>query len=314
MDTASVYSDFAGNTNPHTGAYNELYPYQAGVYEFDSGALMGWAWGISRIVDAIKNDATGANQFNLGLGSHRGDGRLPQRQGRGAGGRVRRAHRGHRAERPGRWRPDRLQEPDRKSQMFTYNVPVNCQPDLLTQRARPAGDPEPDRVGLVHVQGPGLRSEQVRSLALRPARRRGARRAAAVHPVDRRGPAVLAGLPELGAIPAGGRRSVRVPRRRGQHRLDSARRPARQPGPRPAGSHRDHGQGLRPQPDADPQVLQHPGRREQRGARRQRRDLSARRRSPRSAQHVAATRSTSRTSTCSGRAPASTSCGARTRS
>jgi hypothetical protein len=65
MDTASVYSDFNGTTNPHTGAYTELYPYQAGVYEFDSGALMGWAWGISRIVDAIKNDAEGANQYNL---------------------------------------------------------------------------------------------------------------------------------------------------------------------------------------------------------------------------------------------------------
>lgn len=62
MNTDSVYSD--GANNPHTGAYNQLYPYQAGVYEFDSGALMGWAWGISRIVDAIKNDA-GANQFNL---------------------------------------------------------------------------------------------------------------------------------------------------------------------------------------------------------------------------------------------------------
>jgi hypothetical protein len=63
MNTGSVYSD--GSNNPHTGAYNVLYPYQAGVYEFDSGALMGWAWGISRIVDAIKNDAAGANQFNL---------------------------------------------------------------------------------------------------------------------------------------------------------------------------------------------------------------------------------------------------------
>jgi hypothetical protein len=63
MNTASVYSD--GANNPHTGAYNELYPYQAGVYEFDSGALMGWAWGISRIVDAISNDAKGSNQFNL---------------------------------------------------------------------------------------------------------------------------------------------------------------------------------------------------------------------------------------------------------
>lgn len=65
MDTASVYSDWNGTTNPHTGAYNELYPYQAGVYSYDSGALMGWAWGISRIVDAIKNDAEGANQYNL---------------------------------------------------------------------------------------------------------------------------------------------------------------------------------------------------------------------------------------------------------
>ena len=63
MNTGSVYSD--GANNPHTGAYNQLYPYQAGVYEFDSGALMGWAWGISRIVDAIENDAAGANQFNL---------------------------------------------------------------------------------------------------------------------------------------------------------------------------------------------------------------------------------------------------------
>jgi hypothetical protein len=63
MNTGSVYSD--GANNPRTGAYNELYPYQAGVYEFDSGALMGWAWGISRIVDAIKNDADGPNQFNL---------------------------------------------------------------------------------------------------------------------------------------------------------------------------------------------------------------------------------------------------------
>lgn len=65
MNTGSVYSDWNGTTNPHTGAYNELYPYQAGVYGLDSGALMGWAWGISRIVDAIKNDAQGANKYNL---------------------------------------------------------------------------------------------------------------------------------------------------------------------------------------------------------------------------------------------------------
>ncbi|MBO0868452.1 MAG: hypothetical protein J2P15_07790, partial [Micromonosporaceae bacterium] len=63
MNTGSVYSD--GGNNPHTGAYNELYPYHAGSYDSDSGALMGWAWGISRIVDAMKNDATGANKYNL---------------------------------------------------------------------------------------------------------------------------------------------------------------------------------------------------------------------------------------------------------
>src|SRR5262249_1172457 len=61
MDTASVYSD--GGNNPHTGAYNELYPYQAGTYAYDSGTLMGWAWGISRIVDAMPNDTRGANLF-----------------------------------------------------------------------------------------------------------------------------------------------------------------------------------------------------------------------------------------------------------
>jgi hypothetical protein len=63
MNTGSVYSD--GGNNPHTGAYNELYPYQAGTYAYDSGTLMGWAWGISRIVDAMHNDAQGARQYNL---------------------------------------------------------------------------------------------------------------------------------------------------------------------------------------------------------------------------------------------------------
>ncbi|MDR0905003.1 MAG: hypothetical protein LBN00_02305 [Oscillospiraceae bacterium] len=63
MNTASVYSD--GGNNPHTGAYNELYPYRAGEYEFDSGTLMGWAWGISRVIDALKNDAENGNKFNV---------------------------------------------------------------------------------------------------------------------------------------------------------------------------------------------------------------------------------------------------------
>jgi hypothetical protein len=57
MNTGSVYSD----NKAHTGAYNELYPYTAGVYEYDSGALMGWAWGVSRIIDALLNDPS----FNI---------------------------------------------------------------------------------------------------------------------------------------------------------------------------------------------------------------------------------------------------------
>ncbi len=52
MDTGTVFSDNAG----YTGAYTTLYPKAAGVYEFDSGTLMGWAWGVSRIIDALLND------------------------------------------------------------------------------------------------------------------------------------------------------------------------------------------------------------------------------------------------------------------
>jgi len=58
LNTASVYSDGNGDGtgNPRTGAYCTLYPYKRGVYEFDSGVLMGWCWGVSRIIDAIKNN------------------------------------------------------------------------------------------------------------------------------------------------------------------------------------------------------------------------------------------------------------------
>lgn len=52
MDTGSVFSDNAG----YTGAYTTLYPKQAGVYAYDSGSLMGWTWGVSRIIDALLND------------------------------------------------------------------------------------------------------------------------------------------------------------------------------------------------------------------------------------------------------------------
>jgi hypothetical protein len=57
MNTGSVYGDGAARG----GAYTELYPYKEGIYEYDSGALMGWAWGVSRIVDALLNDPS----FNI---------------------------------------------------------------------------------------------------------------------------------------------------------------------------------------------------------------------------------------------------------
>lgn len=53
LSTGSVYSD---NVN-RTGAYTTLYPFDGTTYEYDSGALMGWAWGISRILDALENGA-----------------------------------------------------------------------------------------------------------------------------------------------------------------------------------------------------------------------------------------------------------------
>lgn len=52
MNTGSVYSDDGRNT----GAYTTLYPKKPGEYENDSGALMGWAWGVSRIIDGLLND------------------------------------------------------------------------------------------------------------------------------------------------------------------------------------------------------------------------------------------------------------------
>lgn len=57
MNTGSVFSDNAS----FTGAYTALCPKAAGVYENDSGSLMGWAWGVSRIIDALLNDAS----FNI---------------------------------------------------------------------------------------------------------------------------------------------------------------------------------------------------------------------------------------------------------
>lgn len=62
LNTASAYTDTTwsaegDNAKYRTGAYTTLYPFDPNVYEYNSGALMGWAWGISRIIDAMENGA-----------------------------------------------------------------------------------------------------------------------------------------------------------------------------------------------------------------------------------------------------------------
>ncbi|QAY65135.1 S-layer homology domain-containing protein [Paenibacillus protaetiae] len=51
--TNTIYSDNASRS----GVYTTLYPFDKDTYEGDSGALMGWAWGISRTIDALENGA-----------------------------------------------------------------------------------------------------------------------------------------------------------------------------------------------------------------------------------------------------------------
>lgn len=55
--TDTTWSEGGDNSGYRTGAYTTLYPFDGTVYEYNSGALMGWAWGISRIIDALENGA-----------------------------------------------------------------------------------------------------------------------------------------------------------------------------------------------------------------------------------------------------------------
>ncbi|WP_274651095.1 hypothetical protein [Paenibacillus humicola] len=51
--TRPIYSDDASRS----GLYTTLYPFNKDSYEYNSGALMAWAWGISRTIDALENGA-----------------------------------------------------------------------------------------------------------------------------------------------------------------------------------------------------------------------------------------------------------------
>ena len=53
LPAAQIYSDNASRT----GAYTTLFPYEEGDYEADSGALMAWGWGVSRVLDALEMGA-----------------------------------------------------------------------------------------------------------------------------------------------------------------------------------------------------------------------------------------------------------------
>lgn len=53
MPPRDVYSDDASRG----GAYTTLFPYRAGDPEYDSGALRGWGWGVSRILDVLEQGA-----------------------------------------------------------------------------------------------------------------------------------------------------------------------------------------------------------------------------------------------------------------
>lgn len=53
MPPTPIYRD----DSTRDGAYTTLFPYRAGHEPSDSGALMAWAWGVSRIIDALEQGA-----------------------------------------------------------------------------------------------------------------------------------------------------------------------------------------------------------------------------------------------------------------
>ena len=54
----------AADNASRTGVFYELYPYGK-TWDTQTGVLLAWSWGVSKIIDAIENDARGARELNI---------------------------------------------------------------------------------------------------------------------------------------------------------------------------------------------------------------------------------------------------------
>ena len=59
-----TYTDIASDDANHNGIFYQLYPYGK-TYDQQTGALMAWAWGVSKVIDAVVADAAGANAMRI---------------------------------------------------------------------------------------------------------------------------------------------------------------------------------------------------------------------------------------------------------
>ena len=59
-----TYTDIGSDDANHTGVFYQLYPYGK-TYDQQTGALMSWAWGVSKVIDAVVLDSQGANVMHI---------------------------------------------------------------------------------------------------------------------------------------------------------------------------------------------------------------------------------------------------------
>jgi hypothetical protein len=59
-----TYTDIASDDLNRNGIFYQLYPYGR-TYDEQTGVLMAWAWGVSKVIDAVAADAAGANAMKI---------------------------------------------------------------------------------------------------------------------------------------------------------------------------------------------------------------------------------------------------------